>query len=226
MVAPALRRLVNAPDHLREELAVQIGEDNADGRGAIGDETARGAVRRISKPGGDVEDVAPRVIGHGCAPVAGTGHRGDRHAGFACNVLDGHHERAPRSRRSLELVSAGGGVRHVNVYRNRLHFRNCQESLRPGQGICRTECPGDGPRVTGGNDPPGSIGSLGAPGIGRRVSGIGAPAEAATAQYFPRYSSSSHWLTCEMYSRHSSRLAARKLAVMCAPSASRTTLSF
>jgi hypothetical protein len=49
---------VNPADHLREELAVQIGEEDADRAGPARDEASGATVRYIAKGGGDVVDAS------------------------------------------------------------------------------------------------------------------------------------------------------------------------
>src|SRR5579864_4161989 len=96
VIAAAVGGRVDAAHHLGEELAVEIGEQHADGVGLVGDQAAGGAVGGVAQPLGDLEDAAaglgtdrPLVVEH---PRDGR----DRDLGLPRDLLDrGAHPRAP-----------------------------------------------------------------------------------------------------------------------------------
>src|SRR6266567_3014584 len=51
-------RDINSADDFREELSVEIGEENSDGVGAAGDEASRTTVRDVAESSGNVPDTA------------------------------------------------------------------------------------------------------------------------------------------------------------------------
>ena len=69
VVAGAAGGDVDAADDFGEEFAVEVGEEDADGAGATGDEASGAAVRDIAECGGDVADAAAGFFADGAAAV-------------------------------------------------------------------------------------------------------------------------------------------------------------
>ena len=112
----AARRQVDAADHLGEELAVQIGQQDADGLSAVRDQAARNAVGPEAQALGNGTHPATRILVHAVAVVEHARDGRDRDARFARNVLDRWHRRG---------APEGGGRRR------RLYQRPREVPLRP-----------------------------------------------------------------------------------------------
>src|SRR3546814_19314413 len=74
-----LRDLVDAADQFGEELAVQVGQDHADGVGAAAAEAARGVVRAVTQLVGHAEHALAYGLGHVLVTVEGPRHRRHRY---------------------------------------------------------------------------------------------------------------------------------------------------
>src|SRR3546814_555117 len=93
--AALARDLVDAADQFGEELAVQIGQDHADGVGAAAAEAARGVVRAVTQFVGHAEHALAYGLGHVLVTVEGPRHRRHRYVRLPCDVFD--RDAHPRS---------------------------------------------------------------------------------------------------------------------------------
>ena len=89
-VQPARARgQVDAPDQFGEELAVQVGQQCANGVAAAGDQHARGGVRHVVQPIGGGADAQGGFGGDAAVAVERTRNGGHRDPGLASHVFDG-----------------------------------------------------------------------------------------------------------------------------------------
>src|SRR3546814_3298988 len=78
------RDLVDAADQFGEELAVQVGQDHADGVGAAAAEAARGVVGAVTQFVGHAEHALAYGLGHVLVTVEGPRHRRHRYVRLPC----------------------------------------------------------------------------------------------------------------------------------------------
>ncbi len=144
MVARLAHRLVDPANHFGEELAVEVGQQHADGVGAPHHEGAGRAVRHVAHPRRHAAHAGQRLARHEVALVHGTRDGRHRDAGGARNIADRDRGSEPvwRTRPQRVCGQQGGlqaqGKRHgrgpvgsdgfreridVNVY-----IEGCQES--------------------------------------------------------------------------------------------------
>ena len=90
---PQARGLVDAPDHLGEELAVQVGEQDAERVDALRDQAARDAVGPVAEPLRRLDHADPGGLAHAGALVEHARDRGDRHPAGPRHVANRHHDR-------------------------------------------------------------------------------------------------------------------------------------
>src|SRR3546814_13973003 len=86
--AALARDLVDAADQFGEELAVQVGQDHADGVGAAAAQAARGVVRAVAQLVGHAEHALAHGLGHVLVTVEGPRHRRHRNVRLPCDVFD------------------------------------------------------------------------------------------------------------------------------------------
>ena len=79
---------VDAAQQLREELAVEIGEDDTERGGLAALECAGGAIGGKVEFTRDVEDACARVVADGGARIEDSGDGGDGDVGQPRNILD------------------------------------------------------------------------------------------------------------------------------------------
>src|SRR3546814_12440424 len=89
------RDLVDAADQFGEELAVQVGQDHADGVGAAAAEAARGVVGAVTQFVGHAEHALAYGLGHVLVTVEGPRHRPHRYGRLPCDAFD--RDAHPRS---------------------------------------------------------------------------------------------------------------------------------
>ena len=108
----ALHGLVDAADQLGVELAVEIGEQHADGAGLSGAEAAGGGVRGIAEALGDGADAAAGGLRDQAAAVVRAGDGGDRDPRGAGDILNRNHWGAGCNRlHARQAVKAAGRAR-------------------------------------------------------------------------------------------------------------------
>jgi len=116
---PLARDRVDAADDLGEELAVEIGQEDADGVGAMSDEAARAAVGHVAQRAHGGQHAGAGLLADVLVFVHHARHRGDGHAGLARDILDAR----------VGAASAGGSMMtysdHVNVFSHRLPHSVC-----------------------------------------------------------------------------------------------------
>ena len=106
MVAASSRGLIHSADHLGEELAVEIGEDDADCARLAGDEGSCAGVWDVAESRGDFTDAVFGGRTHGSSPREHAGHGGDGDTCFASDVLDGDHGAADYGRGGYSAPAA------------------------------------------------------------------------------------------------------------------------
>ena len=89
-------RQIDPPDDLGEELAVQIGQQDADRVRAVRDQAARGSVRPEAQLLGHGAHAPARVLADALAVIENARHGGHRDSGFTRHILDGRHRRGLR----------------------------------------------------------------------------------------------------------------------------------
>ena len=90
LISLTLRRLINAANQFGEKITIQVRKENADGVGALSDEAASTAVRRIVQPGRDFPDTSPGLRRDQICTGEGPGRRGNGDFGDTRNILDCH----------------------------------------------------------------------------------------------------------------------------------------
>ena len=91
VVAAAPGGDVDAANDLREELAVEIGEEDANRGRLAGDEASRSAVGDVAKCVGDIADAASGFFCHRPPAVEHPRDRCDGNAGFSGYIPDRNH---------------------------------------------------------------------------------------------------------------------------------------
>jgi hypothetical protein len=114
VVSVVARGDVHAPDDLGKELAVEVGQQDAERARPLRDQTARGAMRDVGETLGDPPDPASRLVPNGALVVQDPRHGGDRNRRRAGDVPD------------RDAHGPGRPVRPVTLPRERegLHCRN------------------------------------------------------------------------------------------------------
>ena len=90
------RRDVDAADELGKELAEEVRQENAEGMGLAGDETARGAVGSVAELLDGAPDAQARLFADGSLFIHDAGDGGDRHARFPRDLPDRDGRSRPR----------------------------------------------------------------------------------------------------------------------------------
>ena len=110
LVPSRLSRLVGAADDLREELTMQVWQQQADRLAPVHDESASRGIRRVLQLVRDGQNPCPGRFLYLVAFVEGPGDRGDRHARLPGDIFDvGPHalERYDRKKcKPLHLATA------------------------------------------------------------------------------------------------------------------------
>jgi hypothetical protein len=75
------RPVVDSADHLRKELPVQIGQQDAQSARAGHNQASRRAVWHVAQLACHIQDALPRIVSDRTTVVHHTGHRRDRYAG-------------------------------------------------------------------------------------------------------------------------------------------------
>ena len=110
MIAGMLRRLVAAPQHLREEFAEQVGQQQADRLRLPPAETAAHGIRDIPHLPCDLAHMLARPLVHGIHVVQHTGDGGNGNAGTERDFFDGSgHSRSV----SLEIFRTCSQCTHA-----------------------------------------------------------------------------------------------------------------
>ena len=91
MISSSSCRDIDSANDFREELAVEVGEEDSDGVGAACDEASGTTVWDVAEASGDVADAAAGFFADGSTAVENPGYSSDRDVRFTRDVPDGDH---------------------------------------------------------------------------------------------------------------------------------------
>ena len=91
MVSSPSCRDIDSADDFREELSVEVGEENSDGVCAAGDEASCTTVRDVAEASSDITDAASGFFADRSAAVENPGYSSDRDVRFTGDVPDRDH---------------------------------------------------------------------------------------------------------------------------------------
>ena len=83
---------VDAAQEFGKELAVEVGQDDAEGGGLASLQGAGSAVGCEMQFARDLEHPVAGMVANGCTGVEDPGHRGDGHVGQPRDILDGDRQ--------------------------------------------------------------------------------------------------------------------------------------